>query len=276
MPTSNPSTYSGIFSSIINKLNQLPSIKVIICITVLVSFIVSIYYYTRLSDTDNLKKKEALHNKKAESNFEIRGFRLNSVREGKRIISINADRFAIQKQSIGYFRFALLNEVRLENAFVVLYGVNDIKENIALETISFSQETASAPIGANDSKGSTASEALKFNNVFSEATLGLFPVKRIASIIIEQVSIELRNNYSVVSRISAESAIIRLKERDILFKNNVRVESDGKVLTADFLNFYPDKSTIETDQNFMFDTPQKRWEGKGLTTDIYLNLSSPR
>ena len=259
-----------------NKLHQLPRFKAILCITALVAFIVSIYYYNRLSDADNLKKKVALHNKKAESDFEIRGFRLNSVREGKRIISINADRFLIQKQSIGFFRFALLNEVRLENAAVVLYGVNDIKDDIAPETTSLPQGTAPSPIGVNASKGNAASEAFKFDNVFSEATLKLFPVKRIASIILEPVCIELRSNDAVASRISAESATIRLNERDILFKKNVRVESDGKVLSADSLNFKPDMSSIETDQNYTLDTPQKRWEGKGLITDIYLNASNLR
>jgi hypothetical protein len=259
-----------------NKLHQLPRVKVIICIAALIGFIVTVYCYNRLSDAENLKKKLALHNKKAESDFEICGFRLNSVREGKRIISINADRFLIQKQSIGFFRFAMLNEVRLENAAVVLYGANDIKDDIAPEAASFPQGAALSPIGVDVSKGNAASESFKFDNVFSEETLKLFPVKRIASIILEPVCVELRKNDAVASHISAESASVRLNEQDILFKKNVRVESDGKVLKADSLNFKPDTSSIVTDQRYTFDTPSKRWEGQGLTTDIYLNAATLR
>jgi hypothetical protein len=212
-----------------------------------------VYFTTRPPDIEPSRNKYASHNKNEEINFDLQGFHFISFKKEKKNISINADRLIIQKQSVGFFRFTLLNEVKFTNASVVLYET----------TPPASATTASSKLKqakiAHTTAPDTASETVSFNGIYSEEIFGLFPVKRIASFKLEPVSIELHNNGSVVSRISANSATIRLKQRDMLFEKNVRVDSDNKLLMADNLRFYPNNSTIKIDQNYILDTSQRRW-----------------
>jgi hypothetical protein len=111
---------------------------------------------------------------------------------------------------------------------------------------------------------------LTFKDVFSREILPSFPIKRISSIVMEPVCVKLHDEQFVVTQISASSASIRLKKRDILFKGNVRVVSGSRVLTTDQLRMLPEEGVIKTDRHFILKTPEKQWEGARLTTDVFL------
>ena len=55
-------------------------------------------------------------------NHDIQGFRYTGAFEGRKVISVRADRFLIRKKKIGFLRFGLLNEVRFDNARIDIYG----------------------------------------------------------------------------------------------------------------------------------------------------------
>lgn len=234
--------------------------RVIIPAIILVSFIIFLHWsFTWVPKTEKNQRKITL-NKKDAPVFEIRGGHLCSFRNGKKIIVLNTEKLTIQKRSIGYFRFSLLDELRIENAFIELYDS---------ETDTNNTDTAT-----DTNSTDTAIETSSFNGILSKDFLRLFPINRVISIIIEPVCIELHKNNSVVSRMSAETSVVRGKQGDIQLKGNVRIVSKDKTLTTDSISFNPDNSTFSTDQYFTLETPHKRRKGKGLVTNIYLQNSS--
>lgn len=150
-----------------------------------------------------------------------------------------------------------MNELKFENADVIFYertagNNNDISRHMPRQKEENFNHTS-------------------FTGLNSDAILGLFPAGNIVSISFKPVCVKFRNGDSEVSRISAESAIISLKTRDILFKDNVNVQSGDRQLRVDSLNFNPDTSMLKTHQNYIYETELGRWRGKALSSDIYLS-----
>ena len=170
-----------------------------------------------------------------------------------------ADRFSIDKKKVGFFRFGLMNEARLENASIRIYA---------------SANPPAKNANASHHKASSG-QPLTFNNVFSKGALPSFPIKRVSSILMEPVYVEIRDEQSAVTQISASSAAIRLRKRDIFFKGKVKVVSGSRILTTDRLTVIPDNAAIKTDRHFVLNTPEKKLEGNQLITDICLKSISP-
>ena len=184
------------------------------------------------------------------SNYRLRinGFSLHSAYEDNSAISIKADSFAIEKKKLGFFRFGLINVARFKNAVIDIYGLK--KE----------------PVGSSDS-GKYKSI---FKNVFSGDFLPSNVSKRVSSVIIEPICVRFHDEKSVITEISAASASLRLKHRDILFKGSVRVTSGVSVLTTDKLCFNYNNNTMSADHHYVLNEAGKRYEGNKLTTDIFL------
>ncbi len=185
---------------------------------------------------------------------EIRGFKFNSVQEGKRNISIKADRFSIGKKKLGFLSFGLMNEAKFENAVIHIYGRSKPK--------------------AGDRVSESRDNGLTFKNVFSKDALPSFQTKKISSVVMEPVSVVLHDEQTSVTRISADSAILDLSHSCILFKGNVRVVSGDSILTTSRLNLFPEGAAIRCDRHFILKTPEKEFEGKRLVSDIFLNPAS--
>lgn len=183
---------------------------------------------------------------------EMHGFSFHGIHEGKRTISIKADRFAVEKKKLGYFRFGLMNVARLTNAVIDIYG-----------------KTAGQTADQSGS-GTQKPKGMTFEHIFSKKALPSFPVKRVSSIVAEPVHVKLHDEESVVTEISASSASIRMKKREVLFEGKVRVVSGNRVLTTDQLSFLPENAVLRADGHFVLRTPEKQFEGKRLTTDIFL------
>lgn len=184
--------------------------------------------------------------------FEIQGVNYNSYFDGNKATSIKADRLLIEKKKLGFFRFGLMNVARIENALIRIYGREELSGNNA------------------DDSYDNLKKNLSFKETFSKETLPSFPIKRISSIVIEPVIIELRDEQSVITRISAASAVINVTKRSILFEGNVSMVSGDRSLKADRLSLFPEKAIIKTGSRFLIKTPQKEWEGHRLTMDIFL------
>jgi len=178
--------------------------------------------------------------------LKIKGFRLDSLNNGEKILSIKADNFTIEKKKLGFFRFGLINVAKFENAVIDIYFKRKLSNN-----------------------GSDfISEALPS---LSDA-LPSFSTKRISSITIEPVCLNLRDEKSLFTQITSKSAIIRLKKHNFFFKGGVHVVSGDKSLSTERLTLLPQKLIMKTERRFILKTPQKKMEGEQLTVDIFLNL----
>jgi hypothetical protein len=252
------------------------------------------YSIHELTDTPNHGNQRVRH--------EIRGFHYDADYKGKTTISIKADTLSIQKKKLGAFRFALMDEPTFKNAVIHIYGEGrsqknrgnkSYEQNEGREDSSLSGEdrpllaaqqvssTEMEPVGGDFSTmpGKKLDQAqdipesqrgFRFNDIFSEESLPPFPVKRVSSVVLKPITIEVHDEDSVVTKISASSGIIRLKQRDILFKGNVRVISGSQVLTTELLSMLPQEAVLKTDRHFILKTPEKQWNGNRLTTDIFL------
>lgn len=178
--------------------------------------------------------------------FEFRGFRYDGNLDGKRVISIKADRFSIEKKKLGFFRFGLMNVALFENALIRIYGAKP------------------------DESHENPKQKLSFKNSFSKEALPSFPVKRISSIVMEPIEVELHDEHSAITRISAASATLGIRKRIIVFKGDVRVVSGDRVLTTTRLNLLLETAVIKTGGDFLLKALGKQWEGHRLTTDIFL------
>lgn len=212
-----------------------------------------LYYHQSASNTENVREGVSIY-RQARLRHEIQGFRFDSNSDGKRVILIKADRFGIQNKKVGFFRFGLMNEAILENAVVDLYGWCKQSE---------------------DNKSDNWRDSI-FNDVFSKETFLFFSVKRISSVLMEPVCVNFHREDLVVTEISASRAVVRLRKRDILFKGAVKVVSGSRVLTTDYLRMLLDKAVIKIDRQFIMKAPGQQWEGRHLTTDIFLNLERLR
>lgn len=233
---------------------------------------VFLYYRHRTSGIAE-DRVQALRRKYPAPRHEIRGFEFDGHYEGKKIISIKADRFGIEKKKLGFFRFGLMNEARIENAVVDIYGKTIHNVEAAANTnIRNEQE----PLSSSQSPALSPDkprlrQTVTFEGLFSKSALPPLPVKRVSSIIIEPVSVRLHDQTSLVCQISAAGAAVRLNTQDILFRGDVKVVSSLRVLTTDQLTVDPQNALLTTNRHFVLRTPEKQIEGEGLTTDVYLS-----
>jgi len=191
-------------------------------------------------------QKEAPRQRYSKHRLQIKGFKFDSRDNGEKTLSIKADKFTIEKKKLGFFRFGLINVAIFENAVIDIY----LKRKLSNIGSDFIRE---------------ALPSLR-------DVLPSFSAKRISSIIIKPVCLNLWNEKSLFTQITSKSAIIRLKKHNIIFKGDVQVVSGNKSLATERLNFFPEKSIMKTERHFILKTSQKKVEGDQLTVDIFLNL----
>ena len=194
--------------------------------------------------------------------LQIGGFRYDGNREGKKIISIKADKFTIEKKKLGFFRLGLLNVARFRNAVIDIYG-----ERMGSGKDALPMSTAQAPGKPNTP---TQNSGMSFKELFTREALPSFSVKRVSSIMIEPICLNLYDGKSLISQITASFANIRLRKRDILFEGDVCVKSGSASLKSDHLILMPENGLLRAERHFVLETPEKRLEGERLTTDLFL------
>jgi hypothetical protein len=231
----------------VNHSDYFKKLRIVIGLIVMVCVggTISLFIRHRAS-IPSIEPKDILGRQSTSQRLEFRGFRYDGNLGGKRVISIKADRFSIEKKKLGFLRFGLMNVALFENAFIRIYGDKP------------------------DESHENSKQKLSFKGSFSKETLPSFPVKRISSIVMEPIDVELHDEHSAVTRISAASATLGLRKRIIVFKGDVRVVSEDRVLTADRLNLLLETAVIKTGGNFLLKAPGKQREGHRLTTDIFL------
>jgi len=184
---------------------------------------------------------------------QITGFQFNGLSQGKKTLSIYADKLTVQRKKIGVFRFGLSNEVRLENAHIKVY-----------------LDTAGSEVRLNKKRGEKNSK-LGLNALVSRDTFSATGVKRITSVVMSPVRIQLIRKNSLMAEITATQAGVRARKRDLMFKGDVRLISGDKVLEAARILVDPKSMRVECDKGFVLRSSHKVRRGGHLVTDIFLS-----
>ena len=194
--------------------------------------------------------------------LQITGVRYDGNREGTKSISIRADKFTIERKRLGFFRLSLFNVAKLKNAIIDVYGerIKPSENAVMLSKVPSSGKSQSNP----------QSPRLSFKSLFTAEALPSSSVKRISSLLIEPVCLNLHDEKSLVTQIIASSANIRLRNRDVLFEGDVRVKSRTATLKTGRLILLPENGLLRAEGHFILETPEKRLEGEQFTTNIFL------
>jgi len=184
---------------------------------------------------------------------EIGGFFLDRFYDNRRVITIKADKFLVESKNLGFLRFGLMNEARLDNAVLAIYA----------------DKIQNGEVYKKHRK--IRSQRLTYKNLFSGETLSTISSKRIYSVTMTPVRIELHDERATVTTISADSGKIRLTKRDILFMGNVRLVSGDKVLLTDQARLIPEKGEIGCDHPFTLTISGQKKTGSHLFADVFLN-----
>lgn len=202
--------------------------------------------------------------------MQIEGLRFYGMNGGRRVISIAADRFTLRKGKIGFFRTGLTRTALIENAVVEIYaGSPSSGDSVPAGGSATAHPGGDSATGG--ALGKVPTENIAFGGLFSEETFAsLMPAQSIAKIEIAPVTVRLHGARSVLTEVTATRASLLLKEREILFAGNVRVNSSGAELATDQISFFPETGRLRTDRPFVLKQGRRTLEGTGLTTDIFL------
>jgi hypothetical protein len=207
----------------------------------------TIFLFNRNRTLNNLDtQQEVFRQNKFKYRLQIKGFKFDSFDDGENVLSIKADTFTVEKKKLGFFRFGLINVAIFKNATIDVY----LKRKVSGNDADLIRE---------------ALPSLK-------DALPSFSTKRIFSIIIEPVCLNLQDENSLLTQITSNSAIIRLTKQNILFKGGVQVVSGDKSLITERLNLFTENSVMKADRHFILKTSEKKIEGNHITVDMFLNV----
>jgi len=189
--------------------------------------------------------------------YSMTGFTYTGTHEGKKVIWFHADRLEIDKQKIGFLNFNLLNRVRFLNADIKIFG---------------QPRTFTAADG--EGGGQVVQSDLTFENSFTRESMPSLPLKRVASIEFNPITVELYNGDQMLTRISAGKAKVLIRKQTIRFEGGVHVESGDRRLRTDKLSLMPGEEKVEIKSRYILKTQGAEINGSGLTTDFFLNTGS--
>jgi lipopolysaccharide transport LptD-like protein len=154
-----------------------------------------------------------------------------------------------------------------KNAFVDIYGRSKLT-NRATGSKSTKGNTENLQAGGRLYRDVT------FKDMFIREALPSLPMKGVSSINIGPICLNLHNEKSLITQITASSASIRLKHRNIIFTGNVRVVSGLKNLETKRLIFFPEQAMLKTDGSYVLKTSIDEFNGSDLSTDILLSVEN--
>lgn len=188
--------------------------------------------------------------KQARHPLVIRGFQYAGYHQGEKNITIKAVRHSIEKKKIGFFSSGLVRIAKFKGAEIDIY-------------------TKQVELGSDAQKPNNS-----LKGVFTKGAMPAARLKNVVSFIFEPVKINFHTGKSKITRIQANRATVKSKDRSIDFQGQVLVTSESSSLTTDKLTFVPDSGLFKTDRPFVYKTSEKQITGENLTADLSLNLKS--
>gem|GEM_PF-4660633 len=195
----------------------------------------------------------------------IRGFQYSNYHKGRKALNIRAAKFSVEKKKIGIFKFSPLKIARFRDAEIDFYGQTDPPdENMSQMHKALSGKDSSAATGKD----------ISFKGVLSSEMLPPPALKGSVSAICEPVRINLFLNDAPRTMVQAEKAIVDPRQRRMILRKNVQVNSGGLNLSTDRLVIYPETGLFEIDKKYVLKMQDKTVTGEKLTTDFYLKKVS--
>ena len=193
----------------------------------------------------------------------ITGFQFDHSAEGKKIIRIKADELTVEKMKLGHFSLGIANVAKLKNGVVEMYA--DLAIRATPPTSGEASRAESNPGG-----GALKDPAVSFSSLFKEESMPSFGGKKVASIVIEPIQLRVYDRETVLTDITASTANLKLRNREIQFKGAVRLSSNQRVLEAEEMSFHPETGTINVEGDYVLDTADGKFQGKRLEADLLL------
>ena len=243
----------------IEAIMDIKIIKKLLIIVVLVIIAVTGYIYIR-------QKHTLVHSKYKVSCYlrqEMHNFYYQSFIGGNQLVSIQADRFIVEKKKLGFFRISLINQAKMDNALIEIFSHPSQTQqlnkhdnnNLSLRSGSFKQKT-------------DAKEEVKLS--FKNYLFPLLSEKRIVSVTISPITIKLYRGKQVIFSIFAKRCIVNLLRRKIEFKGHVKAIYGLRILKAHHVELDTQSRILKVDSPFTLIADRKVIKGKYLLTDLRL------
>lgn len=174
-------------------------------------------------------------------------FNYQITRAGQEALSFSGQQIALHKAKLGLLRFALLQELQIDQGVLVI------------------RQPAPAGETTAGSSPRPAPALAELAGVFT-----LFPATHLTGLICQPLRITFRAEESgQEATIKAKTARIAANQPTIHLSGGVQLNASDTVLTTDQLDLDPINSTIVT-QSYTISTAQGSRQGQKLRTDIFL------
>ena len=203
-------------------------------------------FYFNAGNNDSPASKPELT---ADHLLDIQGFSYTFNRIDHGPLIIKADRLTIAKKKIGHVSVGGFAAARLKNVTVQL--------------------DYTPPEAANHERG--YSNAMFDDSVLRGIDIPFSSMHRIVSVTMAPIRVELVHRGQAAVHISAESAAIRTRTGDMVFKHGVMV-SGPRRLKAARLSVSPDFKMIKARGSYVLTIPAGEYRGNRLNTDIHLTF----
>lgn len=218
-------------------------ICIILCGCVLLPFWV---YFFSGNGNASANKPELV----ADHLVDIKGFTYVFNRINNGALVLKADRLTVTKTKFGHISLGGFTAARLKNV-----------------TIKFDQ---TSPEETHHQGGH--SNAILYDSVLGGIDMPFSSMNRILSVRMAPIQIELMHRGKVTTNITAESAAIRTRTGDMVFKHGVIV-SGSRCLKTARLRVSSDFNVVKALEPYVLTIPDGEYRGNRLNTDIHLTFA---
>jgi hypothetical protein len=177
---------------------------------------------------------------------DIRGFNYSHYNGSEKVFTIGASRFRLEKKKVGFLRVALLKEATLDNAVIDIL-LSDEDDDLTEKT------------------GSILA-CLLMDGAFAGLNSG-----GTGEIFIKSAELRILSKEEVtLSTVTAEKAILRIKDKTMVFSGNVRIQSGLSRLQSEHVKIYLSTGLVEPGGDYTLEPPDMAAKAKGNFTNIFL------
>ncbi|MBU4153267.1 MAG: LPS export ABC transporter periplasmic protein LptC [Proteobacteria bacterium] len=177
---------------------------------------------------------------------EISGFNYHLSRAGREVLSFKGERLRLQNKKLGFFRFALLQEIYVNQGTLIIRQPSQTEET-----------------GPNQPQH--LSELLAIDSLFSP-----FPGANISALICQPICITIdQEGREHKATIIAGTARIQPGKQTIRFEGKVELSTGDTVLNTEWLEIDPEDASIVT-RSYTVLTGQRKFQGNKLRSNIFL------
>lgn len=225
--------------------------KIYVLLAIIPVFFI-LYYCSVKSEKSSVFRMEE---KPSSYRSKMEGLSFWAMDNGRKVMAIRADRFVVKNMKLGFFSFSMVKVAALDNVTIDIYSA---KGNGHGDT---RREVKSGPHRTKPS--------LDFKGAISTETFSSFPAQGITSIEAAPIVVTLYDDETIITRISAKTAKVHFRDREIGFDGDVKVVSGQRELRCESLQLSPADGMMKASQYRMTEAGKNN-EGRHLKTDLLL------